>query len=130
MGPVNPTVYSEISEVLTHYDLGELVQFEQNLLGYNNTNFGIRTEKQGASKGYFFRRYKAEILPEEIVFEHAVIDHLIDQDICQVARVFTALKMQGHSMSDRQMIDHRRQYITQYLISWKVKTAIPGSIRT
>lgn len=87
MGPVNAAVYSEISEVLTHYDLGELVQFEQNLLGYNNTNFGIRTEKQGASKGYFFRRYKAEILPEEIVFEHAVIDHLLDQDICQVARV-------------------------------------------
>lgn len=87
MAPVQSAVYSEISEVLAQYDLGVLVEYKQNLLGYNNTNFGIKTEKLGESKNYFFRRYKAEILPEEIIFEHAVIDHLIEQEICQVARV-------------------------------------------
>jgi homoserine kinase type II len=87
MAPFQAAVYREISEVLAQYDLGDLVEYEQNLLGYNNTNFGIKTEKLGQSKNYFFRRYKAEILPEEIIFEHAVIDHLIEQDVCQVARV-------------------------------------------
>ena len=88
MDPVQAAVYEEISEVLAHYDLGELVKFEQNLLGYNNTNFRIRTDKLGVIKDYFFRRYKAEILADEIIFEHAVIEHLLDKDICQVARVY------------------------------------------
>jgi homoserine kinase type II len=77
--------YNEIAEVLTHYDLGELLQYTQNTLGYNNTNFGIQTEKMGVKKEYFFRRYKADILPDEIIFEHAVIQHLLEQDVCQVA---------------------------------------------
>ncbi len=87
MEPVQAAVYAEISEVLEHYDLGQLIQFEQNLLGYNNTNFVIETEKHGETKNYFFRSYKQEILAEEIIFEHAIIEHLLAQDIWQVARV-------------------------------------------
>lgn len=87
MAPVQDSIYDEITGVLAQYDLGKLVEFEQNLLGYNNTNFAIRTEKQGVRKDYFFRRYKSEILPEEIIFEHALIERLLDEDICQVARV-------------------------------------------
>ena len=87
MEPVQAAVSTEISEVLAHYDLGQLVQYEQNLLGYNNTNFAIQLEKQGVHKDYFFRRYKQEILVDEIIFEHAIIQHLLNQDICQVAPV-------------------------------------------
>ena len=49
MEPVQAAVSTEISEVLAHYDLGQLVQYEQNLLGYNNTNFAIQLEKQGGT---------------------------------------------------------------------------------
>ena len=87
MEPVQTSVQAEISQVLTQYDLGELVQFEQNLLGYNNTNFEIRLLKDGQIRDYFFRRYKTEILADEIIFEHAIIEHLLKQEICQVARV-------------------------------------------
>jgi len=87
MDPLQAAVYQEISEILAHYDLGHLVEFEQNLLGYNNTNFAIQLEKQGATRDYFFRRYKQEIQLDEIVFEHAIIEHLLNQDVCQVARV-------------------------------------------
>jgi len=87
MAPVQEPIHDEIASVLAQYDLGKLVQFEQNLIGYNNTNFAIKTEKQGVRKDYFFRRYKSEILPEEIIFEHALIRRLLDEDICQVARV-------------------------------------------
>lgn len=87
MKPVQTAVYDEISAVLAHYDLGELVEFQQNLLGYNNINFAIQLLKQGERKPYFFRRYKSSIQPEEIIFEHAVIEHLLQEQICQVARV-------------------------------------------
>ena len=92
MDPVQAAVYEEISKVLAHYDLGELVKFEQNLLGYNNTNFCIRTDKLGVIKDYFFRRYKAEILAGEIIFEHAVINHLLEQDFDLVAGVHPTKK--------------------------------------
>jgi homoserine kinase type II len=92
MDPVQAAVYEEISEVLAHYDLGELVKFEQNLLGYNNTNFRIRTDKLGVIKDYFFRRYKAEIHTGEIIFEHAVINHLLEQDFDLVAGVHPTKK--------------------------------------
>ena len=87
MKPVQTAVYDEISAVLAHYDLGELVEFQQNLLGYNNINFAIQLLKHGERKPYFFRRYKSSIQPEEIIFEHAVIEHLLQEQICQVARV-------------------------------------------
>jgi len=91
MEPGQTAHYNEIAEVLTHYDLGELLQFSQNTMGYNNTNFGIQTEKMGERKDYFFRRYKADILPDEIIFEHAVIQHLLEQDLCQVAGLHKTL---------------------------------------
>jgi len=79
--------FSEISKVLTNYNLGELLHFERNELGYNNTNFAIQTIRSGEKQDYFFRRYKLNIHPDEIKFEHAVINHLIDQNFDLVARV-------------------------------------------
>jgi homoserine kinase type II len=87
MVPEQAAIYTEISEVIAHYDLGQLVGYEQNLLGYNNTNYAIQLEKQGVKKDYFFRRYKQEVLVNEITFEHAIIEHLLNLDICQVAQV-------------------------------------------
>ena len=87
MNIAQAAAFSEISKVLANYDLGELVHQEQNLLGYNNANFSIQTTIEGARHDFFFRRYKLGIQPEEIQFEHAVINHLVDQEFDLVAGI-------------------------------------------
>ncbi len=78
---------NELREVLGHYDLGTLLKSERDERGTVNTSFVIDLEKGGAPKRFFLRRYKAGIRPEEIVFEHALIDHLTARGSCPVARV-------------------------------------------
>jgi homoserine kinase type II len=77
----------ELRDVLAHYDLGTLLESERDERGTVNTSFIIDLQKDGARGRYFLRRYKAEIRPEEIVFEHALIDHLTARGSCPVARV-------------------------------------------
>jgi homoserine kinase type II len=76
-----------LREVLAHYDLGTLLASERDERGTVNTSFIIELQKDGAPRRYFLRRYKPGIRPEEIVFEHALIDHLTARGSCPVARV-------------------------------------------
>jgi homoserine kinase type II len=78
---------AELKVVLDHYDLGVLKQTEKDQRGTVNTSYVIDLQKDGIATRYFLRRYKAEIRPEEIVFEHALIDHLAALGNCPVARV-------------------------------------------
>lgn len=78
---------NELREVLGHYDLGTLLKSARDERGTVNTSFVIDLDKDGAPKRFFLRRYKAGIRPEEIVFEHALIDHLTARGSCPVARV-------------------------------------------
>ena len=87
MHPDQEAVFSEIEKVVENYDLGELVYLERNERGYNNINFAIQTIKHGIRQDYFLRRYKPSIHPDEIIFEHAVINHLLEQHFNLVARV-------------------------------------------
>jgi homoserine kinase type II len=78
---------SELQAVLAHYDLGSLYRNERDARGTVNTSFFIDTLKGAVPGRYFLRRYKPGIRPEEIVFEHALIDHLTARGTCPVARV-------------------------------------------
>lgn len=78
---------AELNAVLDHYDLGQLHETEKDRRGTVNTSYVIDLQKDGVPARYFLRRYKAEIRPEEIVFEHALIDHLTARGNCPVARV-------------------------------------------
>jgi len=78
---------SEISDILSNYDLGKLVDLERNERGYINISYSIQTIKQGKRFDYFLRRYKIGIQSAEIEFEHAVIDHLIARNFTLVARL-------------------------------------------
>jgi len=78
---------NELREVLAHYDLGTLLASDRDQRGTVNTSFVIDLQKDGAPRRYFLRRYKPGIRPEEIVFEHALIDHLTARGSCPVARV-------------------------------------------
>jgi homoserine kinase type II len=83
--PADPTL--ELTEVLSHYDLGELVQQEKDERGTVNTSFFIETVKSNTRRKYFLRRYKRGVGREEILFEHSLIDHIVRQGACPVARV-------------------------------------------
>jgi homoserine kinase type II len=73
--------------VSNHYDLGEMVGYEQLNLGYVNRSSIIEITRYGKKKSYFLRRYKLGKKEEEIVFEHSVIKHLIKKDFNLTASV-------------------------------------------
>ena len=79
--------FLELNQILAHYDLGQLIDLEKNERGYINTSFAIDTMAAGKRQRYFLRRYKREIREQELVFEHSVIDHLLEKDFNLVARV-------------------------------------------
>ena len=78
---------TELLDVLAHYDLGQLVDFQPDLRGTVNTSFVVDLVKEGVQRKYFLRRYKPEILEREILFEHSLIRHLTARGTCPAARV-------------------------------------------
>jgi homoserine kinase type II len=83
--PHDPT--PELVEVMAHYNLGKLIRQEKDLRGTVNTSYFIETLQDGARRKYFLREYKAGIQREEILFEHALIEHASREGSCPVARV-------------------------------------------
>lgn len=80
--PVN-----EISQIVAHYAIGELVDCQRDQRGFVNTSYFIVTRLHGMNRRYFLRRYKASIHEEEIRFEHSVIRHVVENGLDIVARV-------------------------------------------
>lgn len=80
-------VAREIKDILSHYDIGELVDFEKNERGYVNTSFALNTLLAGKLQRYFLRQYKLGIREEELIFEHSLINHLGDNHFGQAARL-------------------------------------------
>ncbi len=78
---------AELSDILEHYDLGDLVWYERDQRGYVNTSFAIQTERDGKRKKYFLRRYKAGVRQEELQFEHSLISHLSAKNFGIIAPV-------------------------------------------
>ena len=86
--PTNPT--DELREVLSHYDLGELIRYDRDQRGTVNISYSVETLKDGRSGQYFLRRYKPGIKREEILFEHSLINHVVARGGCPVARLHRA----------------------------------------
>ena len=79
---------SRLKEIISeHYEIGELIDYEQLHLGYVNISYIIETVINGKKNKYFLRRYKEGIREEEVEFEHSVINHLIKKNFDLVARV-------------------------------------------
>jgi homoserine kinase type II len=70
-------ISSELKEILSHYDLGELVDYEKNERGFVNTAFAIDTSDRGERRRFFLRKYKRGIREEELQFEHSLIGHMV-----------------------------------------------------
>ncbi len=73
--------------IAEHYRIGELVDYEQLLLGYCNVSYVIETVVDGKRGKRFLRRYRQGIKAEEVEFEHSVINHLVTKGFELVARV-------------------------------------------
>jgi homoserine kinase type II len=84
--PMDFPVTAELRAVLSHYDLGDLVDYEKNERGFVNTAYAIETLAGGQHKRYFLRKYKRGIREQELLFEHSLIEHLV-QAGAPVARI-------------------------------------------
>lgn len=80
-------VATELREILAHYDLGELVDYEKNERGFVNAAYAIYTRAAGEPKRYFLRKYKRGTGEEELLFEHSLIEHLVAAG-APVARIY------------------------------------------
>ena len=101
-------------EVLGHYDLGELAEFERNERGFVNTSFAIQTLAGGVMTKRFFRKYKVGVKEEELLFEHSVVERLVAHGSPPVARI--ARTREGKSFVMRTEGDDRVFYaIFDYL---------------
>ena len=78
---------TRIKNVLSHYQLGELVNYAQNTRGCVNLSFAIQTRKNDRITSYFLRQYKIGIVEEELLFEHSLINHICEIGKPVVARV-------------------------------------------
>ncbi|MGB9639731.1 MAG: phosphotransferase [Anaerolineales bacterium] len=77
----------QIKNVLSHYQLGELVNYTQNTRGCVNLSFAIQTLNHNKITSYFLRQYKIGIVEEELLFEHSLINHICEVGQPVVARV-------------------------------------------
>jgi homoserine kinase type II len=74
---MDSSISSDLREILSHYDLGELVDYEKNERGFVNTAFAIDTLDRGTRRRLFLRKYKRGIHEEELQFEHSLIGHMV-----------------------------------------------------
>jgi homoserine kinase type II len=84
---VDREITIQLTKILSHYDLGQLVGFTRDERGTVNTSFAIKTLREGVERRYFLRRYKDAIQEHEIQFEHSLIDHLVHKQAPPVASV-------------------------------------------
>ncbi len=81
----------QISEIIEkHYDIGTVNDVYEIFGGFNNRSFGIRTRKDSDNKTYFVRQYKGGATLKEIQFEHALINHAIEDGLAICAGVTVA----------------------------------------
>jgi len=84
---MDSTVTTELREVLAHYALGELIDYEKNELGFVNTAYAISTLAARERHRYFLRKYKRGVGEQELIFEHSLIEHLVVAG-APVARIY------------------------------------------
>jgi homoserine kinase type II len=84
---MQPDTVVEIEQILSNYDIGDLVDFQPDQRGYCNTSFTLETRLNDNLKKYFLRRYKKSIREEEIRFEHSVISRVVEKGLDIIAEL-------------------------------------------
>jgi len=75
----NSFLREQVIEVVeTFYDLGKVIEVYELFGGFVNRSFRVIVEQNGVLKPYFVRKYKFGITDKEILFEHAMIMHIME----------------------------------------------------
>lgn len=69
------------------YDIGKVKEVYEIFGGYINRSFRLVVQTEEGTKDYFLRKYKRGIAPDEIKFEHALINHCIAGGLTVAARI-------------------------------------------
>jgi homoserine kinase type II len=70
-----------------YYDLGTILNARELTGGYCNQSFFISTQKRNRRANYLVRRYNPKTEEKELIFEHALIGHLIENGFTKVAGI-------------------------------------------
>jgi homoserine kinase type II len=129
---------AEIKEILSHYNLGELVAFERDKRGYVNTSYSIATMGATGRQKYFLRKYKSGVQEEELQFEHSIIHHLLENKYDLVAQIYTT--KEGNSYVKRPVAEGEEDMWTFFAIfeflkgedrfTWINPTCSPAEIKS
>ena len=84
----NTFLREQIFEIVKkHYDIGQVEDVYEIFGGYINRSFGLVIQTDKGSTDYFLRKYKQGIAVDEVLFEHALINHCIARGLTIAARV-------------------------------------------
>lgn len=72
------------------YDLGKVIDAYEIFGGYTNRSFQVVVEQNGVTREYFLRKYKFGVSKKEILFEHAMINHTVENGFHLLATVVPA----------------------------------------
>ncbi|MFC2015049.1 phosphotransferase [Chloroflexota bacterium] len=88
---------SQLREIITeHYRVGEIVDYEQLLLGYESITYIIETELNNKRTKYCFRRYNQARREGDIQFEHSVINHLVARGFELASRIIPTISGESY----------------------------------
>ena len=79
----------QLAEVVsTDYDLGEVLRVEQILGGYTNLSFAVVVAAPEGERRYFVRKYNRVNTEREVLFEHALVNHISGKGFHIAAQVY------------------------------------------
>ena len=82
-------VSSQLADVVrADYDLGEVVGVDQIFGGYTNLSFTVHTRDDEGDHSYFVRKYNRSNTEREILFEHALVNHISAKGFHIAAKVY------------------------------------------
>ena len=70
-----------IEIVETLYDIGTVTDVQEIFGGFTNRSFRIQVHTEGGKRTYLGRKYKENRAVEEVLFEHAIINHTIQNGL-------------------------------------------------
>lgn len=84
----NSFLREQVLEVVEgYYDLGKVLDTYEIFGGYINRSFKVLIEEDGVVSSYFVRKYKLGITESEVLFEHAMITHALNNGFSLLAGV-------------------------------------------
>lgn len=100
-----------LKQIIQQYPVGDVIHYEDLLLGYVNTSYAVTTSDDTGIHKYLLRLYRAGIEEAGVIFEHSIIKHLEHKGFDLTARVLT-------STSGLTYVSHRPEHNTKNIMQF------------